>query len=130
MFTEHFSNKQKSVFLHLLNRLVEADGHVSPVERAKLNEYQALYSPIIPEIVADDTLATFFPSRKDKASLLLELLAVGMLNPEYAYNELDGQFLIKLAKDLKVSDQDFGWMKAWVANLLFLLDQTKKIMAD
>jgi hypothetical protein len=131
MFTSHFSDKQKSVFLDLLNKLVEADGNVSPVEKAKIDEYEGLYAPIKPESVPDDNLPSLYSTKKDKASLMLELLGVGMIkNPDFVCNEPDDKYLKSLAKKLNVSDYDMGWMTDWVAHLLFLLQQTHKVMDE
>jgi hypothetical protein len=104
---------------------------MSPVERAKIDEYEGLFAPIKPESVPDENLPTLFPTRKDKASLMLELLGVGMIkNPDLVCNEPDDKFLKSLATKLAVSDYDMGWMTNWVAQLLFLLQQTYKVMDE
>jgi hypothetical protein len=131
MFTNHFTDKQKSVFLDLLNKLVEADGNISPVERAKIDEYESLFAPIKPESVPNDALPDLFHAKRDKSSLMLELLGVGMIkNPDFSSNEHDDKFLRDLAKKLKISDYDLGWMTNWVAQLLFHLRHVEKVMTE
>jgi hypothetical protein len=131
MYTNHFSDKQKSVFLDLLNKLVEADGNISPVERAKIEEFEGQFSPLKPESVPDDALPSLFATKRDKASLMLELLGVGMIkNPDFSCNEHDDKFLKDLAKKLIVSDYDLGFMTSWVAQLLFLLRHVEKVMRE
>jgi hypothetical protein len=131
MFTGHFNDKQKAVFLGLLIKLVEADGKVSDVERDKLREYDETHGSVKPEEAAPEDLIEIFPTRKDRASVMLELLAVGMAKSmDYSCCREDDAFLRTLAKNLSISDLDLGWMSMWAPQLLFLLSQTGKVMDD
>jgi hypothetical protein len=130
VFTTHFSAKQKAVFLDLLDKLVAADGQVTSVEQAKLDEYHNLYSPIRPEAVSPETLIEVFANKKDRSAVLLELLAVGMMkSPVHVCNEADDKHLKELSKCLSISDYDLGWMTMWVSQLLLLLKEVNKVMA-
>jgi hypothetical protein len=126
MFEINLSDEQKSVFLGLLNGLILADGVISPKETEKWNFFASLFQGITYKTVAIENLKAVFITKQAKASVLLELMSVGIskenLEPE------DKLYIEKIAAALDIDKDLQTKMWTWVEKMIALVQESNQFM--
>ena len=129
MFVENLTKKtQKEAFLSLAKALIMADGKSTQTESLLLAELTrqlpdvSVNAKTVDAILANikdkkgtgiKTVAKVFVSRKEKASVMLELLGIAIVDNKYQAKEK--QLISKVAEALGLSELEMSQFESWIS---------------
>ena len=120
MFLENLVGSEKSAFLGLAQRIVQADGALAPRE-AQLLEVLEAATEATASAGEVRELASAFRTRQSKVSALLELMGLGLADGEYHPAEKD--MIADISKTMGFSEEELLWMEGWVVRQAHLLEE-------
>lgn len=127
MFISNLSREQQAVFLGLAKQLILSDSNLATEEESLLTSIQRqMESEVIPTDVPLNSLKELFPTRKDKASMLLELL--GLAHADNDYHASEKEFVTQVARACGISKMELIDMECWVVRQLALVHEATQFM--
>lgn len=120
MFLENLVGSEKSAFLGLAQRIVQADGALVPRE-AQLLEVLEAATEATASAGEVRELASAFRTRQSRVSALLELMGLGLADGEYHPAEKD--MIADISKTMGFSEEELLWMEGWVVRQAHLLEE-------
>ena len=120
MFLENLIGREKSAFLGLAQKVVQADGVLAPREAQLLASLEATVGEDVAEGTVEDLAATF-QTRQSKVSALLELMGLGFTDGEY--HPAEGRLIKKISKVLGFTEDELVGMENWVVRQVALIEE-------
>lgn len=120
MFVENLVGPEKSAFLGLARKVVQADGVLSPREAQLLSSFAAATGAEIADGTVQE-LAAEFQTRQSKVSALLELIGLGYADGEYRLIERTS--IDEISRALGFDDNEVAAMESWVIRQTALLQE-------
>lgn len=129
MFISNLTTTQQSIFLTLANNLIQSDGILAPQEAVLIASIKSqMPSNITAADYTLDSLANFFPGKKEKASTLLELIGLGHADDDFDASEKD--FIKQICTSFKITSDELNEMQSWVVRQLSIVRQANEFMED
>ena len=120
MFVENLLGPEKSAFLGLAQKVVQADGVLSPREAQLFSAFAAATEAEIREGTIQE-LASVFQTRQSKVSALLELIGLGFADGEY--RPVESASIGEIAKAMGIRDDEVAAMENWVIRQVALCEE-------
>ena len=120
MFLENLVGSEKSAFLGLAQRIVQADGALAPRE-AQLLEVLEAATEATASAGEVRELASAFRTRQSRVSALLELMGLGLADGEY--HPAEKGMIADISKTMGFSEEELLWMEGWVVRQSHLLEE-------
>lgn len=120
MFVENLVGSEKSAFLGLARKVVQADGVLAPREAQLLSSFAAATEAEFAEGTVQE-LASAFQTRQSKVSALLELIGLGYADGEY--RPIESALVGEISRALGFADDEVAGMESWVVRQTALLQE-------
>ena len=120
MFVENPVGPEKSAFLGLARKVVQADGVLSPREAQLLSSFAAATKAEIADGTVQE-LAAEFQTRQSKASAMLELIGLGFADGEY--RPVESALIGEIARAMGIRDDEIAAMESWVIRYVALSEE-------
>lgn len=129
MFVHYLNSQQQSILISLAKNIISADSILSEKEKLMLDILKSQANSDISEVEVEIfQLPSIFVTKREKYSLLLELLGIAHADQEY---QLEEQSLIKLyAECLNVSDNELNVLEKWVEKQLALSIEIESLLGE
>lgn len=128
MFINNLSNQQQSALIKTAELLIASDSVIAAEEENILNSLKSQSHPDLPNLHSFElsSLKEIFTTQKAKVSLMLELVAVALIDEEYHSNERS--FINDIAGILDINDATLIQIESWVEKQMDLQKSALEMM--
>ncbi len=130
MFVQNLNTKQQELLLAASYKLIAADGILDDRETQMVNILKSQCEESV-QVEKDFQLAEIknnFSKNKEKASFMLELIAIALADEDYA--EEEKQLLKEISKEMEILEPFLEDMVTWVKTQMNLSKQATLFMED
>ena len=120
MFLENLIGREKSAFLGLAQKIVHADGLLAPREAQLLSSLEVAAGEVVAEGTVED-LAAIFQTRQSRASALLELMGLGLVDGEY--HPAESKLIKEISEALGFAEDELIGMESWIVRQVALIEE-------
>lgn len=129
MFVQNLNTEQQGVLLSLAEEVVKADGNLHELQMGMIAILrEQTDKEVSPNTINIQDLASIFPKKREKYSLMLELIAVAYANKEYHENEK--KLITEYAQALSINQEKLDILEQWVQKQIALVKEAEDLLGE